>query len=215
MKAFITASIDAPRLQRLERHMGLHVEEWKKTKNIFFDGNAFAERISQEGCDVLIVEADFVQKEVFEAIDLKMIGVCRGAPVNVDLEMASKKGVPVFFTPGRNADAVADLTLCFMLMLARNAYAAISFVKGEREQFDNAKDYLKMYEAMTGIELLRRTVSIIGFGAIGQRVAKRAAACGSRVIGYDPFVEEGVFADLGVEKVDLDQALSEADFLTI
>ena len=87
MKAFVTASIDPVHTKRLERHMDLHVEEWKKTKNIFFDGNVFAERISQESCDVLIVEADLVQKEVFAAVDLKMIGVCRGDPVNVDLPM--------------------------------------------------------------------------------------------------------------------------------
>ena len=72
-----------------------------------------------------------------------------------------------------------------------------------------------MYEAMTGIELLSRTVGIVGFGAIGQRVAKRAAAFGSRVIGYDPFVESSVFEELGAEKLELDAVLSEADFLTV
>ena len=215
MKAFITASIDEENLARLRRRMDVHVEDWKVTKNIFFDGKEFAGRIRDEGCDVLIVEADFVQKELFDAVDLKMVGACRGNPVNVDIEDATGRGIPVFFTPGRNAEAVADLTLCFLLMVARNVYDAVSFVKGKREQFDNAGDYLKMYESMTGVELFGRTVGIVGFGAIGQRVARRVRACGSRVVAYDPFVADAVYEEIGAEKAPLDTVLAEADFLTI
>lgn len=215
MKAFITASIDERNLARLKRHMDVHVEDWKVTKNIFFDADTLSRRIREEGCDVLIVEADFVQKEVLESCDLKMIGACRGAPVNVDVEAATRLGIPVFFTPGRNAEAVADLTLCFMIMIARNVYPAISFVKGEREQFDNAGDYLKMYESMTGVELFGRNVGIVGFGAIGQRVAQRVRPFGSRILAYDPFVPDAVYDEIGAEKADLDAVLSEADFLTV
>lgn len=195
--------------------MDVHVEDWKQTKNIFFDGKAFAKRILEEQCDVLIVEADFVQKEVLEACNLQMIGSCRGDPVNVDVEWATRLGVPVFYTPGRNAEAVADLTLCFMLMIARNVYAAVSFVKGNRDKINNADDYLQMYQSMTGIELYGRTVGIVGFGAIGQRVAQRLQPFGSRVVAFDPFVADSVYEELGAEKADLDTVLSEADFLTI
>ncbi len=215
MKAFITASIDEKSLARLKTHMDVHVEDWKKTKHIFFDGDAFAKRIQEEGCDVLVVEADLVQKEVLENCGLTMVGACRGDPVNVDVELATKMGIPVFYTPARNAEAVADLTLCFMLMIARNVFNAVSFVKGKREQFDNAGDYLKMYESMTGVELFDRTVGIVGFGAIGQRVAQRVRAFGSRVLAYDPFVPDSVYQEFGAEKADLDTVLSEADFLTI
>ncbi len=215
MKAFVTASIDERNLARLKRHMDVHVEDWKVTKNIFFDADTFSRRIREEGCDVLIVEADFVQKEVLESCDLKMIGACRGAPVNVDVEAATRLGIPVFYTPGRNAEAVADLTLCFMIMIARNVYPAISFVKGKREQFDNAGDYLKMYESMTGVELFGRNVGIVGFGAIGQRVAQRVRPFGSRILAYDPLVPDAVYDEIGAEKADLDTVLSEADFLTV
>lgn len=215
MKAFITASIDAKNLARLQKLMDVHVEDWKQTKNIFFEGDAFAKRIQEEGCDVLIVEADLVQKEVLEGCGLQMVGACRGDPVNVDVALATKLGIPVFYTPARNAEAVADLTLCFMLMVARNVYPAVSFVKGKREQFDNAGDYLQMYESMTGVELYGRTVGIVGFGAIGQRVAQRVRPFGSRIAAYDPFVPDSVYGELGVEKVDLDTVMSEADFLTI
>lgn len=215
MKAFITASIDEKNLARLKRHMDVHIEDWKITKNIFFDGEAFAKRLQEEACDVLIVEADLVQKEVLEGCGLKMVGACRGDPVNVDVELATKLGVPVFYTPARNAEAVADLTLCFMLMIARNVYPAISFVKGNRDKLDNKDDYLKMYQSMTGVELYGRTVGIVGFGAIGQRVAQRVRPFGSRIIAYDPFVEDSVYTELGAEKADLETVMSEADFLTI
>lgn len=215
MKAFVTASIDPSHQERLRKHMDLHVEDWKETKHIFFDGDAFAARIREEGCDAVIVEADMVQKEVLDTCGLKLIGVCRGDPWNVDVALATKLKVPVFNTPARNAEAVADLTLCFLLMVARHVYPAISFVKGNRQQLDNAGDYLNMYESMTGVELYGRTVGVLGFGAIGQRVAQRLRPFGSRVVAYDPFVADGVYADCGAEKVSLDDLLAQADFLTI
>lgn len=215
MKAFITASLDPKGLARLEKRMGTHIEDWKQTKNIHFDGAAFAKRINDEGCDVLIVEADFIQRDLLEATQLKMIGSCRGDPVNVDLKAATEKAIPVFFTPARNAEAVADLTLCFMLTLARHVYDAVSFVKGKRDRIEKASDFLTMYEAMMGVELYGRTVGIVGFGAIGQRVAKRVLAFGARALAYDPFVKDEVFRELGAERGDLDTVLAQADFLTL
>ena len=83
MRALITASFDADARARLERHMAVVYEDWKQTNHIHFDAAAFARHINAVGADVLIVEADFVQAEVFEACALRMIGCCRGEPVNV------------------------------------------------------------------------------------------------------------------------------------
>jgi autoinducer 2 (AI-2) kinase len=215
VKAFLTASFDAASLARLEKLMPVHVEDWRVTKNLFFDGAQFAKRLREEGCDVVIVEADLVHREVLDAVDLKIIGACRGEPVNVDIRLATEKGIPVFHTPARNADAVADLTLCFMLTLARHVYDAVSFVKGGQNRFSGAGDFLKMYEAMTGVELYGRTVGLVGFGAIGQRVARRALAFGAHVVAYDPFVPEATFDEIGARRAELDDVLRAADFLTI
>jgi autoinducer 2 (AI-2) kinase len=215
LKAFLTASFDAAGRERLGKLMAFHAEDWRETKRIFFDSAELIARIREEGCDVLIVEADFVQREVLEGVDLKMIGTCRGAPVNVDVAAATERGIPVFNTPARNADAVADLTLCFMLTLARHVYDAVSFVKGGQSHYGGAGDFLKMYEAMTGVELYGRTVGILGFGAIGQRVARRALAFGARAIAYDPYLPDAAFADNGVERGDLDAVLARSDFLTL
>src|SRR2546428_10726029 len=120
MRALITASFDDAAKARLARHMDVVHEDWKARRSIYFDGAEFARRIREVGADVLIVEADLVHAEVLEAVPLKLIGCCRGDPVNIDLELATRKGIPVFHAPGRNADAVADLTLAFLLMLARH-----------------------------------------------------------------------------------------------
>jgi D-3-phosphoglycerate dehydrogenase len=215
VKAFVTASFDAASLARIQKLMSVHVEDWRVTKNLFFDGNEFAKRIGEEGCDVVIVEADLVHREVLDAVDLKMIGACRGEPVNIDIGLATEKKIPVFHTPARNADAVADLALCFMLTLARHVYDAVSFVKNGENQFGGASDFLKMYEAMTGVELYGRTVGLVGFGAIGQRVAKRVLAFGAKVIAFDPFVKDEVFGKLGATRGELDDVLRAADFLSI
>lgn len=215
MKAFVTASLDPVGLARLEKLMDVHVEDWRVTKSLFFDGEQFTRRIREEGCDVVIVEADLVHGEVIEGVAPRMIGVCRGDPVNVDVKFATEKGIPVFHTPARNADAVADLTLCFMLMLARRVWDAVSFVKTGENRFTGAGDFLQMYEAMQGLELDGRTVGLVGFGAIGQRVAKRVAAFGARPLAFDPFLPDEVFARWGAERADLDRVLRESDVVSI
>jgi D-3-phosphoglycerate dehydrogenase / 2-oxoglutarate reductase len=120
MRALITASFDGAAKARLARHMDVVHEDWKTRQSIYFDGAEFAKRIREVGADVLIIEVDLVHREVLETCRLAMIGCCRGEPINVDLALATEKGVPVFHTPGRNADAVADLTLAFLLMLSRH-----------------------------------------------------------------------------------------------
>lgn len=215
MKAFVTASFDPTARARLGQLMELHVEDWRETKKIFFEAAELAGRIRELGCDVLLVEADFVQREVIERTELRMIGTCRGAPVNIDVAAATEKGIPVFNTPARNADAVADLTLCFLLTLARHVYDAIAFVKGGKSHYGGAGDFLKMYEAMTGVELYGRTVGIVGFGAIGQRVCKRVLAFGAKVVAFDPYQPDDLFRDLGAERGELETVLRRADFLTL
>src|SRR5207249_3114848 len=123
MRALITATFDDAAKARLARHMDVVHEDWKARRAIYFDGAEFAARIRAVDADVLVVEADLVHAEVLEAVPLRMIGCCRGDPINIDLELATRKGIPVFHTPGRNADAVADLAVGFMLMLARRLAA--------------------------------------------------------------------------------------------
>src|SRR5213083_2814328 len=171
MRALITASFDDAAKARLARHMDVVHEDWKARGSIYFDGAQLARRIREVGADVLIVEADLVHAEVLEAVPLKLIGCCRGDPVNVDLELATAKGVPVFHAPGRNADAVADLTLAFMLALLRHLPAIQDAFRGGTVRLDSTGDYLALYTRFTGAELGGRTVGLVGLGAVGREVA--------------------------------------------
>src|SRR5262245_19730285 len=120
MKALVTATFDSAGLDRLRRHMEVDYSDWRTNRRIFYNGEEFAERIQKAGADVLIVEADLVHDDVFDRCRLSLIGCCRGDPINIGIERATRLGVPVLFTPARNADAVADLTVGYMLALLRN-----------------------------------------------------------------------------------------------
>ena len=212
MRAFITASFHPAAKARLERHMEVAHEDWRVRQAIYFDGSKFAERIRLLGADVLIVEADLVHAEVLESCPLRMIGCCRGDPVNIDLDLATRKGIPVFHTPGRNADAVADLTLAFMLMLARHLPQVAETFQGGGPAFERTGDFLEMYNRFTGVELGGQTVGLVALGAVGREVAARLRAFKARVLAYDPYVRQ---PPEGVELTDLEELLRASDFVSL
>ena len=212
MRAFITASFHPAAKVRLERHMEVAHEDWRVRQAIYFDGSKFAERIRLLGADVLIVEADLVHAEVLESCPLRMIGCCRGDPVNIDLELATRKGIPVFHTPGRNADAVADLTLAFMLMLARHLPQVAETFQGGGPAFERTGDFLEMYNRFTGVELGGQTVGLVALGAVGREVAARLRAFKARVLAYDPYVRQ---PPEGVELTGLEELLRASDFVSL
>jgi len=213
MRALITASFDPTAKARLATHMDVVHEDWKARNHIYFDGAAFARRINEVGADVLIVEADLVHSEVLDACPIAMIGCCRGDPVNVDLALATAKGIPVFHTPGRNADAVADLTLAFMLMLARRMPAIDATYRGGRAgKVEQASDFLELYKRFTGIELGGMTIGLVGLGAVGREVAARLVPFKARILAYDPYVTA---PPAGVVLTDLDDLLARADMVSL
>ena len=187
-------------------------EDWRVRQAIYFDGSKFAERIRLLGADVLIVEADLVHAEVLESCPLRMIGCCRGDPVNIDLELATRKGIPVFHTPGRNADAVADLTLAFMLMLPRHLPQVAETFQGGGPAFERTGDFLEMYNRFTGVELGGQTVGLVALGAVGREVAARLRAFKARVLAYDPYVRQ---PPEGVELTGLEELLRASDFVSL
>jgi autoinducer 2 (AI-2) kinase len=215
VKALITASFTPEGRRRLERHMPVVHEDWRATQAIYFDGAEFARRITDVGADVVIVEADLVHDEVLDAVPLRLIGCCRGDPINVGVGRATELGIPVLFAPGRNADAVADLTLGFMLALARHIYTVNALLKSGQMTFTATRDYLDIYTAYGGFELGGATVGVVGFGAIGRRVVRRLRAFGSRVLVYDPFVPPEAVRDAGAEPCPLDDLVGAVDILTL
>lgn len=196
-------------LERLRQRFDVIYESWLETGELA-DPEALGARLAAEDIDFLVVEADFVMAETFQAApDLRFVGVCRGdIGPHVDLDAARQYGVAVANTPGRNAVAVAELTVGLMLALARRLPQAHELVRS-----GHWESPLAGYATWGGVELAGRTAGLIGLGAIGRAVARRLQALEMRVLAHDPYVDPS--AGDGCRLVDLDILLETADFVSL
>jgi len=153
------------------------------------------------------------------AASIKAVGRAGAGTNNIPIALYSKRGVPVFNTPGANANAVKELVLTGILLAARNIPDALAFVAGLDPQ---SPDLNKVIEDgkknFVGVELPKKTLGVIGLGAIGVQVANSARALGMRVLGYDPHMTiDGAWKlSSDVEKAaSLQDLLSHSDFLSV
>src|SRR4029079_8233312 len=117
--------------------------------------------------------------------DLRVVAACRGNAVNVDVDACSAFGIPVLFAPGRNSVAVADLTVAFILALARKLVPAAQFLKDESVTAGNMAKMGQAFTQLQGKELWHKTIGLIGIGAVGRMVAKRLQGFEARIIVAD------------------------------
>ncbi|GLU25397.1 2-hydroxyacid dehydrogenase [Brucella sp. NBRC 12950] len=141
---------------------------------------------------------------------LKMIAVTRGGPVNIDMKAARDRGIRVVNAPGRNASAVAEFTLGAILAETRKIRVGHEALRQGVWRGD-------LYRAdTTGRELSEMTVGVVGYGQIGSRVVRLLRAFGAKVIVHDPYVQlNPADAADGVELVDFDRLLADADLVTM
>ncbi|MBY8988476.1 MAG: hypothetical protein KGD61_08475, partial [Candidatus Lokiarchaeota archaeon] len=213
MRAFITASISDEVLKELKKILDVTYESWRETGNVYFDVKEMVEKLKDY--DIFITVADDLKNaELFEKTDLKLIGSCRGDPFNVNLEAATKNNIPVIYTPLRNVVAVAELTVGLIISLARNLTQLDKFLHSDDFEVIDFEDWIKCYNRFMGNELLDKTIGIVGFGQIGQRVAERLKPFGVDLLIYDPYVSNEIVENYG-EKTDVDTLIKKSDFVTI
>ena len=167
-----------------------------------YDGEKLAARARDENANVVICEADFVMGEILD-LPLLAIGSTRGDPTNVDVKAATERGIPVLNAPGRNADAVAEMTVAMLFGVTRHLVAADRDVR-EGEVF---RDGTVPYQRFRAWEVAGRTVGIVGLGAVGRAAKWRFEGLGMTVIAADPFSPEATHA--------LDDLLAEADVISM
>ncbi|MBN2741665.1 MAG: phosphoglycerate dehydrogenase, partial [Rhodobacteraceae bacterium] len=139
------------------------------------------------------------------ATNLKVVGRAGIGTDNVDKDASSKKGVIVMNTPFGNMITTAEHAIALMFAVARQipeADASTQAGKWEKSKF-------------MGVELTAKTLGVIGAGNIGGIVCDRARGLKMKVVAYDPFLSEEKAATMGVEKVELDELLRRADFITL
>jgi D-3-phosphoglycerate dehydrogenase len=145
------------------------------------------------------------EKVIAAATSLRVIGRAGIGVDNVDIPAATAKGIIVMNTPFGNSITTAEHAISMMLALARQipeADASTRASKWEKSRF-------------MGVEVTNKTLGLIGCGNIGSIVADRAQGLKMKVIAFDPFLTQERAVDLGVEKVELDELLARADFITL
>lgn len=185
-----------------------------------------------QDANIIITSYDDITRSVIEhAKDLKLIACTRATPVNVDMAAAKERNIPVIYTPGRNSDSTAELTIGLMLCIARKIPMAYKALKeGIFTSVTNDKNSTKKglkadviwdmnaaspYMVFKGCELKGKTLGIIGYGSIGKRVGHIARAFGMQLLVYDPYQCEIDIECIGIKKVNtLAELMSISDFIT-
>jgi len=200
--ALVTAPLRGPALDELREIADVEFDPWIEYRPIKLHGpEDLAERIKSLGASIVICEADFCMGEVLD-LPLTVIGSTRGDPTNVDVAAATAAGIPVIHTPGRNADAVAEMTIAMLMALTRHV------IPGHNDMLNGTVHGESLpYQRYRAWQVAGRTIGLVGFGAVGRATKWRLEGLGMRVITADPFAEDATH--------DLDALLTEADVVSM
>ncbi|MGZ4577693.1 MAG: NAD(P)-dependent oxidoreductase, partial [Mycobacterium sp.] len=205
-RALVTAPLRGPGFAKLRDLADVVYDPWiselEQTPLRIYSAEQLADRISAEAADVVVVESDSVGGPVFE-LGLRAIASTRGDPNNVDIAGATAAGVPVLNTPGRNADAVAEMTVALLLAATRKLLPADADVRSGNIFRDGSIPY----QRFRGAEIAGLTAGLVGLGAVGRALQWRLSGLGLRVIAHDPYNDDAQHS--------LEELLGEADVVSL
>ncbi len=208
MKALVTAELSREGRSRLEA-LGYSVvsDGWGVTRSPLDPPALVA---AAAGASLVVVEIETVDAAVLDALpDVRIVASARGLPTNVDLAAASARGIPVLHTPGRNAASVADFTIGLILAQCRSLARGQEHLRRVGWHVDGELPYLHF----RGPELAGRTLGLVGYGAVGREVARRAVGgFAMRVVVSDPHVVE---VEAPVERIPLERLLAESHVVSL
>jgi D-3-phosphoglycerate dehydrogenase len=186
MKILVTAPYNDKGLDVLKTNLGEVIYRPWKPHGRAYNEAELMELLKETNAEALITEHDHVTEKVIRSYpDLKFIGVCRGTPSNVAISVATESGIPVFYTPARNAQAVAEMFISNVITFLRHTLASIEWLKKGNWGEGAHTSYLQF----KGNELAGKTIGMVGFGAVGQRIADMTRCFPCDIQFYDPFLE--------------------------
>ena len=170
----------------------------------------------EEADAILVRSADMLSMDIPE--NVKVIARAGAGYNNIPTAALAERGVPVFNTPGANANGVKELVLCGMLMAARDLLGGVQWCKDNADDPAIAKTAEKAKKAYAGGEILGKTLGVIGLGAIGKLVVRSAEALGMKTVGYDPYLPAEAAAAISENMLftaDLADVYAQCDYITI
>lgn len=184
--------------------------------------NLFPRNLYEISSEIIKPDAILVRSQPMHDMEIpdsvKLIGRAGAGVNNIPVEALTTRGIPVFNTPGANANAVRELVLAGMLLACRNICQAWDYVNRlEIDEKDLNKEIEKNKKKFVGSELMGKTLGIIGLGSIGVKVANAAINLGMQVIGFDPTITVNRAWELSAnvkQAHNIDDLLMEADFLS-
>ena len=210
MRVLVTAPYHEKGLFDVKQDLGEVIyRPWKENGRAYNEDELMALLYETEA-EALITEHDHVSEKVITAnAHLQFIGVCRGTPSNVALAAATRHGIPVFFTPARNAQAVAEIFISNVIAFMRHTLPAVNWLRDR--QWNNGAH--ASYLAFKGNELAGKKIGMVGFGAIGQLIAKLVKNYPCGICYYDPYIDASAFPSY--EQLSLEEVFSASDIVSV
>jgi len=229
-RCVITAEVAEPYLSRIKEMCDVTVCGWATDKRLMPE-EELIEKL--QGAEIFIVEFEQVTERVIGSCpDLRLIMCVRGNPVNVDAAACTARGIPLLYAPGRNANSVAEYIVGAMVSLIRSIARSYHEIKSGRFLGSPKEDIYDVdyrddtvwsmntpganpYLELRGFEVFGKTFGMVGYGAVGRKLAGILLAMGMKILAFDPYVQpEELLAD-GIEPASLDDVFSRSDFVSI